>query len=311
MHTHPDTRQRIHKLLPHWNGELPQTQDDIVRVATFDKDDSNVYHAASAAFALGIIANISDESLLKKSTENLENEEYWFNAARLPEKAPAVVVAMLARHNADKKACLDIAQLFNKQLYENIKQLLEHTLPEKQRFAVLAVALPNVRLNIIGEENINKYKTFLQNIIKSDGKITLFEHCVYAAVFGSLKVSSLDTFLPSLTQEQLMEPMQRLLMLTARFANQGKNAEATFYAANEYCGLPIIAYQDNIPLGSLSSLLVRLDRLSPLHKQRLMDAIKQIIVADDDVSNEEHDWLSMMQIALGVACEIEEMNGEG
>lgn len=311
LHTHPDTRQRIYKLLPHWNGELPQTQDDIVRVATFDKDDSNVYHAASAAFALGIIANISDESLLKKSTENLENEEYWFNAARLPEKAPAVVVAMLARHNADKKACLDIAQLFNKQLYENIKQLLEHTLPEKQRFAVLSVALPNVRLNIIGEENINKYKTFLQNIIKSDGKITLFEHCVYAAVSGSLKVSSLDTFLPSLTQEQLMEPMQRLLMLTARFANQGKNAEATFYAANEYCGLPIIAYQDNIPLGSLSSLLVRLDRLSPLHKQRLMDAIKQIIVADDDVSNEEHDWLSMMQIALGVACEIEEMNGEG
>ena len=75
MHTHPDTRQRIHKLLPHWNGELPQTQDDIVRVATFDKDDSNVYHAASAAFALGIIANISDESLLKKSTENLENED--------------------------------------------------------------------------------------------------------------------------------------------------------------------------------------------------------------------------------------------
>ena len=332
LHTHPDTEQRIKKILPHWRGTPIATEDDAPRptqdtpfynqtkvknvlgaserswqkivekeelkiIPTLAQNHEAAYDAASAAAALGIIGGINEVALQAVS---LENEAYWFAAARQPEKASAVVLAMLARHSDNKKACLDIAELFSQELHNNIKNLLEHTLPDERRFAVLAVALPNLRLNIIGEENINKYKHFLQEVIKSDDKITLFEHCVYAAVSGSLKMSLMAGFLPPVAKDKLKPEIIELLNLTAQHSNSGHHAEKAFQAALTECGFAQTAYRDNIPLGRLSSLLHTLDRLSAADKQQILTALENIAHFDEVLSESEQDWLSAVAIAWGV-----------
>ena len=332
LHTHPDTEQRIKKILPHWRGTPIATEDDAPRptqqspfynqtkvknvlgaserswqkivekeevkiIPTLAQNHEVAYDAASAAAALGIIGGINEVALQAVS---LENEAYWFAAARLPEKASAVVVAMLARHSDNKKACLDIAELFSQELHNNIKNLLEHALPDERRFAVLAVALPNLRLNVVGEENINKYKHFLQEVIKSDEKITLFEHCVYAAVSGSLKMSLMAGFLPPVAKDKLKPEIIELLNLTAQHSNSGHHAKQAFQAALTECGLPLTAYRDNIPLGRLSSLLHTLDRLSAADKQQILTALENIAHFDEVLSNSEQDWLSAVAIAWEV-----------
>lgn len=332
LHTHPDTEQRIKKILPHWRGTPIATEDDAPRptqqspfynqtavknilgssdrgfrkiakedelkiIPTIAQNHEVAYDAAATAAALGIIGGINEVALQAVS---LENEAYWFAAARQPEKASAVVVAMLARHSDNKKACLDIAELFSQELHNNIKQLLEHALPDERRFAVLAVALPNLRLNIIGEENINKYKHFLQEVIKSDDKITLFEHCVYAAVSGSLKMSLMAGFLPPVGKDKLKAEIIELLNLTAQHSNSGHHAEKAFQAALTECGFAQTAYRDNIPLGRLSSLLHTLDRLSAADKQQILTALENIAHFDEVLSNSEKDWLSAVAIAWEV-----------
>ena len=332
LHTHPDSEQRIKKILPHWRGTEIATENDAPRptqdtpfynqttvknvlsaserswqkilekeevkiIPTLAQNHEAAYDAASAAAALGIIGGINEVALQAVS---LENEAYWFAAARLPEKASAVVVAMLARHSDNKKVCLDIAELFSQELHNNIKNLLEHTLPDERRFAVLAVALPNLRLNIIGEENINKYKHFLQEVIKSDDKITLFEHCVYAAVSGCLKMSLMAGFLPSVAKDKLKHEIIELLNLTAQHSNSGHHAEKAFQAALTECGFAQTAYRDNIPLGRLSSLLHTLDRLSAADKQQILTALENIAHFDEVLSNSEKDWLSAVAIAWEV-----------
>ena len=331
LHTHPDTRERIKKILPHWRGTPIATEDapcpsqetpfynqtkvknvlgaserswqktveneEIKIIPTLSQNHEVAYDAVATAAALGIIGGINDMALIKGE---VKDEAYWFIAARQPETASAVVVAMLSRHSDNKKACLDIAELFNKELHNNIKHLLEHALPDDKRFAVLAIALPNVRLNIVGEENINKYKQFLQQVIKSDDKITLFEHCVYAAVSGCLKTSLMAGFLPSVAKDKLKHEIIELLNLTAQHSNSGRHAEKAFQAALTECGFAQTAYRDNIPLGRLSSLLQSLDRLSMGDKHLLLNAIKNIANFDGNMAHSEKDWLSALTIAWEV-----------
>lgn len=305
LHTHPDTRERIKKILPHWNGELPKTTADKIKELKEKQvqNDASTYSPALAAIALGSIEGLSEAALSQKKftpLEELQDEAYWFAAARQPEKASAVVLAMLARHSDNKKACLDIAELFSQELHNNIKNLLEHALLDERRFAVLAVALPNLRLNVVGEENINKYKHFLQEVIKSDEKITLFEHCVYAAVSGSLKMSLMAGFLPPVGKDKLKPEIIELLNLTAQHSNSGHHAEKAFQAALTECGFAQTAYRDNIPLGRLSSLLHTLDRLSAADKQQILTALENIAHFDEVLSESEKDWLSAVAIAWEV-----------
>ena len=318
LHTHPKTAERMQKILSdnhailtdsdkplsyEYDDEQTQithilgsrdsnaykTPNDLEIIPTLSKESEMVYNALATAAVLGIMGGTNPAEI--------KDEAYWFAAARLPEKSAAVVAAMLARHSDNKKACLDIAELFNNELHNNIKALLEHALPDNRRFAVLAVALPNLRLNIVGEENIKKYKQFLQEVIKADDKITLFEHCLYAAVSGSLKTSLMAGFLPSVAKDKLKQEIIELLNLTAQHSNNGRHAETAFQAALTECGLPLSAYQNNMPLGRLSSLLQTLDRLSFADKQQILTALENIANFDEVMSESEKDWLSAIKIA--------------
>ncbi|MBQ9619957.1 MAG: M48 family metalloprotease [Neisseriaceae bacterium] len=295
LYTHPETKKRIRNILPRWReSALPKT--------TFQNTSSPSGKTSyakglpipeTAAAALGV-----SETLARQAKKPVSDQDYWLNAARQPETSPAVVVALLAQHNQNPQACLDIAEMFHSAWKKTIDELLQHPLSNEQRFILLSIALPNVKLQIIGEENVNRYKKFLQNIIKSDQQITLFEHCVYAAVSGSLKTSMTAGLLPPIPKSQLYQEMSELLMLTAQYSSSKNQAEQIFQAACEYCDIPLTPYQNNIALSRLSLILHSLNRLSLPDKQDLMESIRMIVDFDQQRSNDEKNWIDAMSIAL-------------
>ena len=292
LRTRPETERRIQKILPNWHGELPETQDDMPQN---DEQQNNKTAYASFGVAAEIMANFSNNAIIR--TE-IKDDAYWFMAARQPEQAAAVIVAMLVCHSQDNKACLDIAQMFDIKLYNNIKYLLEHNLSDERRFALLSVALPNVRLSITNEEKMKQYKQLLQNIIQADKQTTLFEHCVYAAVSGSLK-NATGSLLPVAKNKYLNE-IRELLSLTATHCNNGKYARQAFNNACQLCNITPAGYRDNIPLEYLSQLLQTLNRLPADEKQRILAALKNIANADNNITNHEQDWLVTIVLAWGM-----------
>lgn len=289
LRTHPETEQRIQKILPNWRGELPETEDDM---PMNDKNQNNATAYSSLGVAMGIMANLNETAAIR--TE-IKDETYWFVAARQPEQAAAVIVAMLSRHSQNQRACLDIAQMFDIKLYNNIKALLEHDLPDERRFAILVIALPNVRLNLTNEEKIKQYKQLLQNIIQADEQVTLFEHCVSAAVSGSLNMFSMP--LPPVRKDKYINEINALFSLTATHFNHGRHASIAYNNACHLCNITPAGYRDNIPLEYLSQLLQTLNRLSIEDKQHILAALKNIANADGNITCHEQDWLVTIILA--------------
>ena len=179
-----------------------------------------------------------------------------------------------------------------------LTSLLEHNLSDERRFALLSVALPNVRLSLISEEKMKQYKQLLQNIIQADKQTTLFEHCVYAAVSGSLK-NATGSLLPVAKNKYLNE-IKELLSLTATHCNNGKYALQAFNNACQLCNITPAGYRDNIPLEYLSQLLQTLNRLPADEKQRILAALKNIANADNNITSHEQDWLVTIVLAWGM-----------
>ncbi|MBQ9681727.1 MAG: M48 family metalloprotease [Neisseriaceae bacterium] len=292
LRTHPECERRIQKILPNWRGELPETQDDMPKN---DKNPNNATAYSSLGATLGFMANLSNNAVIR--TE-IKDETYWLLAARQPEQAAAVIVAMLARHSQNQRACLDIAQMFDIKLYNNIKHLLEHDLPDERRFAILVIALSNVRLNLTNEEKMKQYKQLLQNIIQADEQVTLFECCVSAAVSGSLNMFSMP--LPPVRKDKYINEINVLFSLTATHFNHGRHASIAYNNACHLCNITPAGYRDNIPLEYLSQLLQTLNRLSIEDKQRILAALKNIANADGNISCHEQDWLLTIILAWGM-----------
>ncbi|MBR6877403.1 MAG: M48 family metalloprotease, partial [Neisseriaceae bacterium] len=289
LHTHPDAKKRIRNILPHWReNRLPKNK------TSFQKNTGQTNFAPNLnAAVLGVAG-----SLMQHAVQPICDEDYWFQAARDTEKSPIIPVAMLMQHHQNPKVCLDIVETFRPAWKESIHELLNHPVPNERLFALLATALPNVRLQIIGEANVKSYQTFLQDIIKADQQITLFEHCVYAAVSGSLATSITIEFLPAIAKQKLQKEISELLMLTAKHSSNNHQAEQAFQAACKYCDVPISSYQDTITLSQLPPLLYRLNRLSLSDKQELLAAMHVIVDFDQQRTSDEKNWIDAMSIAL-------------
>ena len=289
LHTHPDTKKRIRNILPRWReNRLPKNKTSCQN----NTGPTNFAPNLNAA-VLGVAG-----SLMQHAAPPICDEDYWFQAARDTEKSPIIPVAMLVQHHQNPKVCLEIVETFRPAWKESIHELLNHPMPNERLFALLATALPSVRLQIIGEANVKSYQTFLQDIIKADQQITLFEHCVYAAVSGSLATSITIEFLPAIAKQKLQKEISELLMLTAKYSSNNHQAEQAFQAACKYCDVPISSYQDTIALSQLSPLLYRLNRLSLSDKQELLSAMHVIVDFDQQRTNDEKNWIDAMSIAL-------------
>ncbi|MBR5940022.1 MAG: M48 family metalloprotease [Neisseriaceae bacterium] len=296
LRTHPDCESRIQKILPNWDGKLPDMP------ISENKPILNNKLPAELVF-LGVSGSLNNNTTGVSGSLNNhtpKGEQVWLSFSRNPDTAPAVIAALLARYSENLPECLAISELFNVQWKTIITQLLNEPLPLHRRFAILAVALPNVCLAFENEDKAKQYGQFLQQIIQADNKTTLFEHCVFAAISGCLNIDGAtykQSHYSKITHTQ--DYVAQLFMLTARHANQGKNAENNFQAAcaaYQIKDLPL----KNIDLNRLPEIIHNLKTLPLAEKQRIIHALNIIAIDDKEISLIEQEWIATISLALGV-----------
>ncbi|MBQ9683390.1 MAG: M48 family metalloprotease [Neisseriaceae bacterium] len=283
--THPDCESRIRKILPNWDGKLPAMPiNENKPILNNDLPYEILY--------LGVSGSLNNHTP--------QGENAWLSSARNPDTAAATIVALLVRYSENLPECLAVAELFNPVWQKIITHLVNEPLPLQRRFAVLSLALPNVRLALANEDKAKQYSQFLQHIIQADNKTSLFEHCVFAAVSGSLNMDG-ATYKPSHYSKitHTTDNIAQLLMLTARHANQGKNAEKNFQAACERYQIKDLSLQ-NIDLNRLPEIIHHLKNLPLAEKQGIIHALNIIAIDDKKISLIEQEWIAAISLALGV-----------
>lgn len=285
LRTHPDCESRIRKILPNWDGELPaMPTDENKPILNNDLPYEILY--------LGVSGSLNNHTP--------QGENAWLSSARNPDTAAATIVALLVRYSENLPECLAVAELFNPAWQKIITHLVNEPLPLQRRFAVLSLALPNVRLALANEDKAKQYSQFLQHIIQADNKTSLFEHCVFAAVSGSLNIENAK-YKPSHYSKitHTTDNIAQLLMLTARHANQGKNAEKNFQAACERYQIKDLPLQ-NIDLNRLPEIIHHLKNLPLAEKQGIIHTLNIIAIDDKKISLIEQEWIAAISLALGV-----------
>ena len=285
LRTHPDCESRIQKILPNWDGKVP----DMPFLENKPILDNKL---PTEVLFLGVSGSLNNHTP--------QGENAWLSYARNPDTAAAAIVALIVRYSENLPECLAVAELFNPVWQKMITQLVNEPLPLQRRFAVLAVALPNVRLAFANEDKAKQYGEFLQHIIQADNKTTLFEHCVFVAVSGSLNTDgATDKPLHYSKITHTTDNIAQLFMLTARHANQGKNAEKNFQAACERYQIKDLSLQ-NIDLNRLPEIIHHLKNLPLAEKQQIIYALNIIAIDDKKISLIEQEWIAAISLALGV-----------
>lgn len=292
MATHPPLQERIKRVLPNWNGEFIQVQQELSPedepAAKVKQSVNSLSSVNLAAAALASIGNPTSQnidvaqSLIASLPMDLQQ------AAHEPYSARHIVyILLLDRHNNDiQKSQLKLVQGRDKQLPKHFAALKNQvfSLSRPQILPLLEVCIP--ALQALSPAQQQQFKRCLLGLIKADQKVSLFEWCVYRIVkeslFGSL--SRERKYL-----KQLASASQMLLSIVC-YAGKNTQPSAAFHKAIAMLDIKHnleLSATDTLKLQDLDTALDQLNQLRPLEKPKLLKAIGICIAADGKVMAEE------------------------
>jgi Zn-dependent protease with chaperone function len=220
LSTHPKLEERIRRIDKHWDGEwvapqtLKQAYDESPQLApksTLSTEDllTGVAAAVSAAIDYPAPANStsansasdstldqlssgqpsSDQQLGDQETNRIDVEAKLTAAAHDPMNARALCYTLLLAPNTslvyDQQLDL-IKQFCGEGLYQSVNQLIPLVvlLDESKRLPMIDKAIPALKL--LSEDQYTDFKQLLVKLVQADGKIDLFEWCLYRMILQYL-----------------------------------------------------------------------------------------------------------------------------
>mgnify|MGYP000566104182 CR=1 FL=1 len=201
LSTHPKLEERIRRIDKHWDGEwvapqtLKQAYDESPQLAPkseLSTEDllTGVAAAMSAAIDYPTPANSATQPLSSNQEPNrIDAEAELTAAAHDPMKARALCYTLLLAPNTSlvHDQQLDvIKQLCGDGLYQSVNQLipLAVLLNESKRLPMIDKAIPALKL--LSEDQYTDFKQLLVKLVQADGKIDLFEWCLYRMILQYL-----------------------------------------------------------------------------------------------------------------------------
>lgn len=314
--THPPLVERIRRLDPAWDDEFPRfSAFDLALLA--DELEKPRYDAVKTAQILGIITAAPTFFSSTPLPEDLSHLAYardvlmsipedWLACARSPDLSCCVLLALLlCKDTAIARTQLTrIAQ--DKRLWAEKTEQLMMSLPKvqiAQRLPLIEIALPRLGVHIDDIDAFARFKTLLQDTIRADQKVSVFEWCVYTIASSHLKQTLTPTpILPlnrTIKKAELLAAYRQLFSLSVRFCNHGQQPDAAYQAACESAEIPVgEGYDRTVRLADLPKTLRALNQLPPLEKPQLLHALAAIIRHDGALDSEEREFLHAVAITL-------------
>ena len=210
LSTHPKLEERIRRIDKHWDGEwvapqtLKQAYDESPQLApksTLSTEDLLTGVAAAMSAAIDYPAGANSKAavtatdstlgqpLSDQETNRIDIEAELTAAAHDPMNARALCYTLLLAPNTslvhDQQLDL-IKQFCGEGLYQSVNQLIPLVvlLDESKRLPMIDKAIPALKL--LSEDQYTDFKQLLVKLVQADGKIDLFEWCLYRMILQYL-----------------------------------------------------------------------------------------------------------------------------
>ena len=197
LSTHPKLEERIRRIDKSWDGEwiepqtLKQAYEESPQLAPKNKirpEDLLTGVAAAMSAAIDFEAPSSTAKSLP-TQDNINAEAELTNAAHDPLEARGLCYVLLLAPNTSlvHEQQLDlIKQYCGEGLLQAVNQLipLVALLDESKRLPIIDKAIPALKL--LSQDQYTEFKQLLIKLVQADGKIDLFEWCLYRMILQYL-----------------------------------------------------------------------------------------------------------------------------
>lgn len=190
LSTHPKLEERIRRIDKNWDGEwvepqtLKQAYDESPQLVPKKKISTETLLTGVAAAMTAAIDFDSPKSVSegKRQQDNLQAEEQLATIAHDPMEARALCYSLLLAPNNSlvHEQQLDlIKQYCGEGLLLSVKQLIPiiALLDDSKRLPIIDKAVPALKL--LSADQYTEFKQLLIKLVQADGKIDLFEWCLY------------------------------------------------------------------------------------------------------------------------------------
>lgn len=316
--THPPLKQRIARILPHWDGDfsvdattMPEDYQDSSRQHSENESD-RVRMATATTMLLDLFQRIEQNSRPDADTIAYAADvvksipEGIIQHSRDPYGARAILFSLLL-DAGDDTAMQQISALHKRagngvaRLTQQLLPVIQRLLPQ-QRLSMIEMAVPALR-----ELSVEHFQQFTDNIdflIRFDANVTLFEWTLQKIVVCSLATDHKRGALQSDKSYfigQLLPECSILLSVIARSPRQDEveTGKAFHAAAKELKAEKIIFLASGeATVEALDGALEKLAHLRPLHKQQLLKACAACVADDGRVDAAEMELLRAISLLL-------------
>lgn len=311
--THPPLQERIKKIEPWWNGEIPDysksKSSDQEEIKDKQKEKEKKQHIAQGVIATSMMhaGEVSEEEVEQVQSDIQSLDSRILNRINDPLGAQAVILFLFydAKY---KKELFAILQEENRYLLLEFANVVreQHVALEKQ--SALIVSLGLNALKSLSIEQYQHFKTILATFIEIDNNISLFEWSLQYIIqrpveihlglksvpksghnhLGAIK-SELETLFSMLAQAQYDDEVE------AKKAFD-KTKKAIYAGALEYC--PREQINHNLFIKSIQAI----EAVKPGVAERIFEGVLYIIKIDGEVSATENTFVhavaQLMQVPL-------------
>ncbi|QEW08325.1 M48 family metallopeptidase [Nitrincola iocasae] len=311
--THPPLEERIKRVDPGWNGELPQperpTQAEIAQEESQQPTGSGDMQASALAAMAMTASSVNAHQAAQHSMAAMGDpdaahlayarnllqalDEQLLAAAHEPFSARALIYGLLLSDDAQirEQQLIELEQQAHPDTYAMLKQHLNAliSLDARLRLPLTDLALP--ALKQLTAEQYKTFKSCMDLLIRADNKISLFEWSLRKIVIGHLegRRQSAKRF----KLKNCHPEMQRLITL---FAHAGHSDQATAAKAYQETAAQLQIHEDfsqseRPSLKQLELDLNKLAHLRPLQKPSLLQALVTCASHDGRISVTEAELL--------------------
>lgn len=300
--THPKLEERIRRIDKNWDGEwvkpqtLKQAYDESPQLAPKSKiRPEELLTGVAAAMTAAIDFPTPQSTTQSTPTETqspkekaIEAEGLLTTAAHNVSNARALCYGLLLAPDSSlvHEQQLDIIQQYcGQDLLLQVKQLLPAilNLDEANRLPIIEKAIPSLKL--LSHDQYTEFKKLLIKLVQADGKIDLFEWCLYRMILQYLN-PTFNKAKPIKAKygnaKQLNQEIETVLSLVANHGHDSlEGAMDSFDIATEKAGFEGLTLQPKThSLKTFNIALETLTQAYPHVKGRIMKALAACISAD-------------------------------
>ncbi|MFO1390153.1 M48 family metallopeptidase [Cellvibrio sp.] len=317
--THPPLSERIKKIDPRWDGNFAHIDVYEENENTYIKEgrlsDTDIDYSplefSTPKTATAFVATVDqvlqtigqpNKSHLAYAHQTLNAiSEQLRNAAHNPWDAQALMLGLLLDKNPEKQDLQwdALSALFSEIQIQTIKPLsLQASLLDANlRLPLLELSLPT--LKTLSVQQYEVFRSAMARLIHTDEHIDLIEWSFFKIITHNLEPKRGNHRLADLAQ--LKNEARTLLSVIANAgANNKANAQAAFNSCKSIINLDDaqLADESEYNMMDLDLAINRLNHVKPLQKPKLLKAISQCILADQEITAVEAELFRAIADAL-------------